>query len=44
MLQLDTGLGAHLTGLGDVPYTAREAEEIGPRNQARPFPARGACG
>ena len=28
MLQLDTGLGTHFTGLGDVPHTAREAEEI----------------
>jgi alkanesulfonate monooxygenase SsuD/methylene tetrahydromethanopterin reductase-like flavin-dependent oxidoreductase (luciferase family) len=29
MLQLDTGLGTHFTGLGDVPHTAREAEEHG---------------
>jgi alkanesulfonate monooxygenase SsuD/methylene tetrahydromethanopterin reductase-like flavin-dependent oxidoreductase (luciferase family) len=29
MLQLDTGLGTHFTGLGDVPHTAREAEESG---------------
>jgi len=29
MLQLDTGLGTHFTGLRDVPHTAREAEESG---------------
>jgi len=29
MLQLDTGLGTHFTGLGDVPHTARAAEESG---------------
>ena len=29
MLQLDTGFGTHFTGLGDVPHTAREAEESG---------------
>ena len=29
MLQLDTGLGTHCAGLGDVPRTAREAEETG---------------
>src|SRR5262245_17515001 len=29
MLQLDTGLGTHFAGLGDVARTAREAEEAG---------------
>jgi alkanesulfonate monooxygenase SsuD/methylene tetrahydromethanopterin reductase-like flavin-dependent oxidoreductase (luciferase family) len=43
MLQLDTGLGTHLTALGDVPHTAREAEEVGfgalwvPETQHDPF-------
>lgn len=43
MLQLDTGLGTHFAGLGDVPRTAREAEEVGfgalwvPETQPDPF-------
>lgn len=43
MLQLDTGLGTHFAGLGDVPRAARDAEEAGfgalwiPETKHNPF-------